>query len=193
LLSATQIPAEIFPTRYRCTCHGLSAAAGKLGSLAVQGVLSSHKFDVDPAYFGVILGCFSIVMTLGAILAGVWLPSLQEPPIASTKTCVPPTSPSETLEALAKGREWAISTEARYPPEHPRLAGRLRGGQVLSFEGRYKQIRNRFRREDGYDGRALVEGEDFRVARDVEMGTYTNKRVEPLCTDKGTNGGTLPA
>ena len=31
-----QIPAEQFPTEYRCTCNGLSAASGKLGSVIVQ-------------------------------------------------------------------------------------------------------------------------------------------------------------
>jgi MFS transporter, PHS family, inorganic phosphate transporter len=31
-----KIPAEIFPTRYRCTCHGISAASGKLGSIIAQ-------------------------------------------------------------------------------------------------------------------------------------------------------------
>jgi PHS family inorganic phosphate transporter-like MFS transporter len=30
------VPAECFPTRYRSTCHGLSAAAGKIGATAVQ-------------------------------------------------------------------------------------------------------------------------------------------------------------
>lgn len=35
-LTITQIPAEQFPTRYRCTCHGLSAASGKFGSVVVQ-------------------------------------------------------------------------------------------------------------------------------------------------------------
>ncbi len=28
-------PAELFPTRYRATCHGISAASGKLGSILV--------------------------------------------------------------------------------------------------------------------------------------------------------------
>ena len=27
------IPGEVFPTKYRSTCHGISAAAGKLGAI----------------------------------------------------------------------------------------------------------------------------------------------------------------
>ena len=34
-----QIPAEAFPTRYRCTLYGISAASGKLGSVFGQVVV----------------------------------------------------------------------------------------------------------------------------------------------------------
>lgn len=34
--TASQMPAELFPTRYRGLCHGVSAAAGKLGSVVAQ-------------------------------------------------------------------------------------------------------------------------------------------------------------
>ena len=30
------IPGEAFPTRYRCTAHGISAASGKLGAIIAQ-------------------------------------------------------------------------------------------------------------------------------------------------------------
>ena len=30
------IPGEMFPTRYRSTCHGISAASGKLGAIISQ-------------------------------------------------------------------------------------------------------------------------------------------------------------
>lgn len=30
------IPGEVFPTRYRATAHGISAASGKLGAVVVQ-------------------------------------------------------------------------------------------------------------------------------------------------------------
>ncbi len=41
-----QIPSEQFPTQYRCTCIGLSAASGKLGSVIVQIALGlTHVTD----------------------------------------------------------------------------------------------------------------------------------------------------
>jgi PHS family inorganic phosphate transporter-like MFS transporter len=33
------IPAEVFPTRYRCTAHGISAAFGKFGAVLSQCIL----------------------------------------------------------------------------------------------------------------------------------------------------------
>jgi Sugar (and other) transporter len=38
------IPTEIFPSRYRCTCHGLSAAAGKLRSIIGQVFIAYVRF-----------------------------------------------------------------------------------------------------------------------------------------------------
>jgi MFS transporter, PHS family, inorganic phosphate transporter len=37
-----QIPAMIYPTRYRCTSHGISAAFGKIGSIIAQYLLNSY-------------------------------------------------------------------------------------------------------------------------------------------------------
>src|SRR5437764_10011369 len=45
LLTASQIPAEAFPTRYRATCHRLSAASGELGSVLAQVFLAYAKFE----------------------------------------------------------------------------------------------------------------------------------------------------
>jgi MFS transporter, PHS family, inorganic phosphate transporter len=39
-----KIPAEVFPTKYRATCHGLSAGAGKLGGIVTQIFLAKAKF-----------------------------------------------------------------------------------------------------------------------------------------------------
>jgi hypothetical protein len=36
----SQLPAELFPTRYRALCHGISAASGKLGSVVAQVFLA---------------------------------------------------------------------------------------------------------------------------------------------------------
>jgi PHS family inorganic phosphate transporter-like MFS transporter len=48
------IAAEVFPTRYRSTAHGISAAVGKLGAISAQclvSVLSQvHVKDSDPRH-----------------------------------------------------------------------------------------------------------------------------------------------
>jgi PHS family inorganic phosphate transporter-like MFS transporter len=45
LLTYLQIAAEVFPTKYRASCHGISAAAGKLGSILTQVFLSEAKIN----------------------------------------------------------------------------------------------------------------------------------------------------
>jgi PHS family inorganic phosphate transporter-like MFS transporter len=98
------IPAEIFPTRYRCLFHGISAAAGKLGSVIVQLILKSiiHK-DNDAKVFNhqahrlswVLIGFF-FVMAAGWPLAHICIPNLQKR--GSDGKLV-----SKSLEDLAKG------------------------------------------------------------------------------------------
>jgi hypothetical protein len=41
------VPGELFPTRYRSTAHGISAASGKVGAIIAQVVF--YKFSVDTA------------------------------------------------------------------------------------------------------------------------------------------------
>jgi MFS transporter, PHS family, inorganic phosphate transporter len=33
------VPGEVFPTRYRSTCHGISAASGKVGAIIAQALI----------------------------------------------------------------------------------------------------------------------------------------------------------
>ena len=49
------VPAEIFPARLRSTCHGISAAAGKIGAIAgtlgfMYAAESTNKTQTDPGY-----------------------------------------------------------------------------------------------------------------------------------------------
>ncbi|KAL5592271.1 hypothetical protein FOBRF1_013297 [Fusarium oxysporum] len=37
------VPGEVFPTRYRSTSHGISAASGKIGSIIGQGAISTLR------------------------------------------------------------------------------------------------------------------------------------------------------
>ncbi|KAJ5579750.1 uncharacterized protein N7459_005735 [Penicillium hispanicum] len=77
------IPAETFPTRYRATCYGLSAGAGKLGSILVQIFSTYYHFGTGPGsqstnHHGIILFVFSACMIIGAAVTHFWIPPLQE-------------------------------------------------------------------------------------------------------------------
>jgi len=99
------LPAEIFPTRYRCTCHGISAAAGKLGSLIIQLIIPSIHFngrkvkDNDSDGLGWLLVIFSGVMVLGALFSWAWIPDVRSGERAGRSLKLP----SKTLEQLAEG------------------------------------------------------------------------------------------
>ncbi|KKK12945.1 hypothetical protein P175DRAFT_0527613 [Aspergillus ochraceoroseus IBT 24754] len=99
------IPAEIFPTRYRATCHGISAAAGKLGSILIQVFSAYYKFGSGPGdqqtiRHGWMLIVFSACMILGAAVTHFWIPPVQRQngkgKLWGGKT--------ETLETLGLGR-----------------------------------------------------------------------------------------
>ncbi|KAF2649586.1 inorganic phosphate transporter 1-4 /Pi cotransporter [Lophiostoma macrostomum CBS 122681] len=85
------IPAEIFPTRYRCTCHGISAAAGKFGSWIAQIFLAyTHWARED---FGYVLLVMSAFMMAGAVTTHFLVPETRDHD-----------NKSRTLEVLAGGR-----------------------------------------------------------------------------------------
>ncbi|KAJ5175083.1 uncharacterized protein N7482_000960 [Penicillium canariense] len=99
------IPAEIFPTRYRATCHGISAGAGKLGSILVQLVSTYYHFGTGPGntstrHHGIILFVFSGCMILGAVVTHFWIPPLQQ---RKGRNLIWGGKPY-TLETLALGR-----------------------------------------------------------------------------------------
>ncbi|CRG87871.1 putative metabolite transporter C2H8,02 [Talaromyces islandicus] len=73
------ISAEIFQTRYRATCHGISSAGGKLGSIIVQVLISSFMTSSESKYMSSALFAFCGCMLLGAFCCWIWLPDTQEP------------------------------------------------------------------------------------------------------------------
>ncbi|GKZ64572.1 hypothetical protein AnigIFM50267_005640 [Aspergillus niger] len=108
------IPAEIFPTRYRATCHGLSAGAGKIGSIVVQ-VFSAYYnfgggFGEEPVKrHGYIMIVFAGCMLFGAIVT-CWIPPIQRKPDGSGRGKLWG-GKTETLETLALGR---LGLDSRY-------------------------------------------------------------------------------
>lgn len=101
------LPAELFPTRYRATCHGLSAALGKLGSILGQvfgqyyrsGSTSTSHADTER--YGTVLIVFAAVMVVGAGVTHFMLPEVQDKGRGTRQSWAPK---SKTLEELAVGR-----------------------------------------------------------------------------------------
>lgn len=103
------IPAEIFPTCYRCTCHGISAAAGKLGSMiAVLVVFGINEAYQSETRQGLIFLIFSIFMAFGAVYSWAYLPNIQRR-VANPYEAGRGTAKLEAknLEDLGEGRERA--------------------------------------------------------------------------------------
>lgn len=62
------VPGEAFPTRYRSTAYGISAASGKLGAIISQvvfAVLKKHNDDFRAAYIGHMFKVFALLMLTG--------------------------------------------------------------------------------------------------------------------------------
>ncbi|ODV67970.1 phosphate permease [Hyphopichia burtonii NRRL Y-1933] len=64
------IPGEIFPTRYRSTAHGISAACGKVGAIIAQtciGTLINHGCSADNknCFLNHVMEIFALFMLLG--------------------------------------------------------------------------------------------------------------------------------
>ncbi|KAJ5671580.1 hypothetical protein N7507_000707 [Penicillium longicatenatum] len=107
------IPAEIFPTRYRATCYGLSAGAGKLGSILVQVFSTYYRFggglgEVSTRHHGIVLFVFSACMVIGAAVTHFWIPPLQQKKGNNILWGGKP----YTLETMALGRMGRKSREA---------------------------------------------------------------------------------
>ncbi|KAH9827813.1 phosphate transporter protein [Teratosphaeria destructans] len=94
--------AEIFPTKYRCTCYGIAAAGGKLGSVMVQVAFltfDQRKLqDPNSPALGYMIILFAGFMLFGAIFAWAWIPAVQ---VRNTGGSLE----GMKLEDLAKGRE----------------------------------------------------------------------------------------
>ncbi|KAI1660098.1 phosphate permease [Daldinia decipiens] len=64
------VPGEVFPTRYRSTSHGISAASGKIGSIIGQGAISILRThggtkDNENPWMDHVLEIYALFMLLG--------------------------------------------------------------------------------------------------------------------------------
>ncbi|KAJ1796956.1 hypothetical protein LPJ59_003434 [Coemansia sp. RSA 2399] len=68
------IPGEVFPTRFRATAHGISAASGKLGAIVAQGgFLQLTNIGGKSAFIDHLLQIFALFMLIG-FFATFWVP-----------------------------------------------------------------------------------------------------------------------
>ncbi|OJD13446.1 hypothetical protein AJ78_06100 [Emergomyces pasteurianus Ep9510] len=78
------IPAELFPTRFRCTAHGISAAAGKIASVVVQAFVAYSPIgpyrssDPGAEWLGYVIIIFAAFMLLGAAVTKWLIPETRE-------------------------------------------------------------------------------------------------------------------
>ncbi|KAJ3075234.1 hypothetical protein HDU98_008850 [Podochytrium sp. JEL0797] len=99
------IPGEVFPTRFKATCHGISAACGKAGAiLGIQAVGPYFTSNTVP-----VLATFSAIMFSGAF-ATLLLP----------ETC------GKTLEELS-GDDFGAETEHRVSEDVTVKEGQMEG------------------------------------------------------------------
>ncbi|KEZ41807.1 Phosphate transporter [Scedosporium apiospermum] len=115
------IPAEIFPTCYRATCHGISAAAGKVGSIiAVLIIAGIKEWYSSPTKQGLIFLLFGSFVALGAVFSWAYLPDPQRWVVDDDGKRY---LESKTLEDLGEGRQKA------------KLAG-----EVITIEGKWEEF-----------------------------------------------------
>lgn len=94
------VPGECFPTRYRSTSHGLSAAAGKIGSIIGQGAIAPLRFhgatQKNPSpWLDHVLEIYALFMLLGVFSTLL---------IKETKR--------KTLEELADDDDYAVTARS---------------------------------------------------------------------------------
>jgi PHS family inorganic phosphate transporter-like MFS transporter len=91
-LNKTQMPAELFPTRYRALSHGISAAFGKFGSVIAQLFLAyisyGHgiNYNTIQKWLPYSLLIFSIFMLLGLLTTIAYIPADEHGPNGKVKT-----------------------------------------------------------------------------------------------------------
>lgn len=75
----SKIPAEIFPTKFRCTLYGFAAAFGKLGAVLVQITLLAIDADKrgDASTIRSLLVSFAACMIMGALCSHFFVPEVQ--------------------------------------------------------------------------------------------------------------------
>ncbi|KAK4144657.1 putative inorganic phosphate transporter [Dichotomopilus funicola] len=139
------IPAEIFPTSYRSLCHGISAAAGKLGSivaiLVVYGINWGYNSTTRQ---GLVFLLFATFMALGALYSWAYLPDVQR--VVYTGGAGNEAASGFTGRSSSAGRGNGKYLETRNLEELGE--GYVRAcqeGQVIGLRAKWEDLRGRVR------------------------------------------------
>ncbi|KAF7547584.1 hypothetical protein G7Z17_g7640 [Cylindrodendrum hubeiense] len=94
------VPGEVFPTRYRSTSHGISAASGKIGSIIGQGAIATLRTrgateDNAAPWMNHVLEIYALFMLLGCL----------------TTLLIPETA-RKTLEELSGEDDYAVNSSS---------------------------------------------------------------------------------
>jgi PHS family inorganic phosphate transporter-like MFS transporter len=144
------MPAELFPTRYRGLCHGISAAFGKLGSVVAQLFLTYVDYghgvnhNVIQKWLPYSLLIFSVFMLAGLIVTWQWIPGQERGPEGKNKTLeewevgrITPNGFAQTRLSRIVERIWKIV--ARIGDSIYLLLDRLAGGEVAEMREQAKR------------------------------------------------------
>ncbi|KAI4384472.1 hypothetical protein MLD38_002623 [Melastoma candidum] len=104
------VPAEIFPARFRATCHGISAASGKAGAIVgafgfLYAAQSQNKGKADAGYPAGIGIRNSLFVLTGINLIGLVLTFM-----------LVPESKGKSLEEMSKENDDQAPADAQLPP-----------------------------------------------------------------------------
>ena len=132
------IPAEIFPTSYRCLCHGISAAAGKLGSIvAVLVVYGINSGYASATRQGLVFLLFATFMALGAVYSWAYLPDVQR------RTAV-----QDDDAGGGRRRKLRLETKNLEELGEGYMRARLEG-QVIGLRNKWDDLKERVRERRG--------------------------------------------
>lgn len=100
------VPGEVFPTRYRSTAHGMSAASGKVGAIIAQALIGPlRNRGGTNAWLNHVMEIFALFMLVGVFL-----------------TFLIPETKRKTLEELTGEDHW-LHMEVPSNDDHANLSG----------------------------------------------------------------------
>lgn len=108
------VPGECFPTRYRSTSHGLSAASGKIGAIIAQVVIGPLRVRGNPTtanpspWINHVLQIFALFMLVG-IFTSLLIPETKRKTLEELAGEVPGTANYDPISAGHSGERYSVA------------------------------------------------------------------------------------